>query len=114
MNSEPEASLSRSNAFLLELHSKITNSEAERRDCPEPVLFYQNCIEVETIQYQKCMNSEPEASLSRSNAFLLEFCKNKSILIVSMAAENQCISIRLYSTLIKLNLRFDCPESILV
>ena len=49
MNSEPEASLSRSNAFLSELHSKMIDSDAESRECPESIFFYQNCIAVETI-----------------------------------------------------------------
>ena len=100
--------------FLQELHWQIINSEAaETRDCPETILFYKNCIEVETILSLRrdcsesilfcynCIENEWILSLRRHCPEALLFFKNSMRINQfwswGMTVQNQCFSIRLYS-----------------
>ena len=68
MNSEPEASLSRSNALPEELGFKIIDSEAERRDCPESIVFCKSYIAIESI----LMLSRDRSEAMPSKRFVLK------------------------------------------
>ena len=73
----------RRECFSLRIALNVINSKAEKRDCPESMLFGQNCIDVETILRLRC-------ECSRTNTFLLELYQKALILNSYAHDHNLC------------------------